>query len=513
MKTFFATFLLISLFTPAFSQSQPVCDIRFKIDKFQGEYVLLAYHFGDKQYILDTLRRQADGTFSYQSDSLLQGGIYLFVMPPRNIYFEFLIDSKDGQQFGLETDTSDFAKNMKVVGSKQNEVFYEDIRFVSEKRKQADSLDAAIKAAKKDSAKIKEIQAQKKELDKEVLDKRMKIVEEYPDFLYSAMLKATKEPKIPIEARKDTLATYKYYKAHYWDLIDFSDDRLLRTPILQGKLVQYLDKVCNPNADSLIKENLWLIEKAEKGNNFDMFKYMVVSLLNKYANSKKMGDDAVYVAIAENYYCTGIALQWTDSAQVEKICNRIKNISYPCGGRTIQFLNPPLLDLKRNIQYLSRDRVDYSLVFLWQNHEDTETMKRLDQLQAIAKYYGEKHLKLYVISVGLSFSDWQKSIEKYTHRSKELYFPEKLGYSFPLNGILAEMPATYIYEGIHLLDTTQQLIKKIDLLGVSSRFFILDKDKKIIAKYVSPKQCDEIINHYLYNKDEANLIWPKEENE
>lgn len=513
MKTYFFTLLLISLFTPAFSQSQPVCDIRFKIDKFQGEFVVLAYHFGDKQYILDTLRRQVDGNFSYQSDSLLQGGIYLFVLPPRNIYFEFLIDSKDGQQFGLETDTSDLVKNMKVVGSKQNEIFFEDSRFVSEKRKQADSLDAAIKAAKKDSAKIKEIQAQKKELDKKVLDKRMKIVEEYPDFLYSAMLKATKEPEISTEARKDTLAAYKYYKAHYWDLIDFSDDRLLRTPILQGKLVQYLDKVCNPNADSLIKENLWLINKAEKGKNLEMFKYFVVTLLNQYANSKRLGDDAVYVAIGEKYYCTGIALQWTDSIQVQRICDRIKNISYPYGCRTIQFPNPPLLDLKRNIQYLEADRTDYTLLFLWKNHEDIESMKRLDQLQAIAKFYGEKHLKLYIISVGLSFSNWQKNIEKYTHRSKELYFPEKMGYSFPLNGILAEMPATYIYEGIHLLDTTQQIIKKISIVETTSRIFILDKDKKIIAKYVSPKQCDEIINHYLYNKDEANLIWPEEENE
>lgn len=462
MKTYFFTLFLISLFTPAFSQSQPVCDIRFKIDKFQGEYVLLAYHFGDKQYILDTLRRQVDGIFSYQSDSLLQGGIYLFAMPPRNIYFEFLIDSKDGQQFGLETDTSDLVKNMKVVGSKQNEIFFEDIRFVSEKRKQADSFDAAIKAAKKDSAKIKEIQAQKKELDKEVLNKRMKIVEDYPDFLYSAMLKATKEPEISTEARKDTLAAYKYYKAHYWDLIDFSDDRLLRTPILKEKLTQYLDKVCNPNADSLIKENLWMIEKAEKGNNFQMFKYLVVSLLNKYANSKKMGDDAVYVAIAEKYYCTGIALQWTDSIQVQRICNRC--YSPPCFYNQ-KFPNPPLLTLKRNIQYLEADRTDYTLLFLWKNHEDIESMKRLDQLQAIAKYYGEKHLKLYVISVGLSFSDWQKSIEKYTHRSKELYFPEKMGYSFPLNGIVEAMPTSYIYEGIHLLDTTQLLTKKMNVLG------------------------------------------------
>ena len=86
-------------------------------------------------------------------------GIYLFAMVKEKIdpktpnklgfealnYFEFLLDSKDNQQFTLETDSSDLVKKMKVKGSKQNEIFYKDIVFISEQRQKAEDIAAKIK--------------------------------------------------------------------------------------------------------------------------------------------------------------------------------------------------------------------------------------------------------------------------------------------------------------------------------------------------------------------------------
>lgn len=491
IKLLFLSWLILSSFVanaqkPASSKGH---DIKFKINKYAGSKALIAYHFGDKQYILDTLDRNDKGMFEMKADTLMRGGIYLFVMPPRNVYFEFLIDSKDGQQFSLETDTSDYVKNMKVTGSKQNDLFFEDIRFISEKRKLADGLQTAIKDAGSDSVKIKKFQAELKGLDKDVIAQRQKIVDANPNMLYTAMLKATKEPEIP-EVPKDkngkpidSLFAYKFYKGHYWEHINFGDDRLLRTPILQGKINQYLDKVCSPNPDSLSKEAMTMIRKTEVGGSYEMFKYMVVTLLNKYANSKRMGDDAVYVTIAENYYCTNKALQWTDSAQVKKICERAMSLSSTILGRPAPEMR--IMDEYEKWQSLYDVKADYTVLYFW-DYNCGHCKKITPKIGKIAEYYLSKkyNVKFYTVEINGTREEFKKSLATY--------------------GLTREGV-------INTADPQRQtgFDKKYDILS-TPRTFILDKDKKIIAKYISPKQCDEILNHYINGKDEPNVIFDEE---
>lgn len=480
------SFLSVNAQKPATSKGH---DIKFQVNKYAGNKALIAYHFGDKQYILDTLDRNANGVFEMKADTLLPGGIYLFVMPPKNIYFEFLVDSKDGQQFSLETDTLDFVKNMKVKGSAQNDLFFGDVRFISEKRKQADKLQEDIKIAGSDSVKIKKLQAELKALDKEVIAQRQKIVENNPNMLYSAMLKGTKEPEIPETPKKadgspvDSAFAYKYYKGHYWDLISFGDDRLLRTPILQGKLNQYLDRVCSPNPDSLSKEALTLIKKSENGGSYEMFKYMVVTLLNKYANSKRMGDDAVYVAIAENYYCTNKALRWTDSAQVKKICDRALSLSSTIIGRPAPEVR--IMDEYDKWQSLYDVKADYTVLYFW-DYNCGHCKKITPQIAKIAEYYLSKkyNVKFYTVEINGTREEFKKKMAEY--------------------GLTREGV-------INTADPTRQtgFDKKYDILS-TPRTFVLDKDKKIIAKYISPKQCDEILNHYINGKDEPLVIFEEE---
>lgn len=486
-------FVLLFLFlSTCFLYAQPKgYRMEFKIDKYQGDKALIAYHFGDKQYIMDTLDRTPGGTFVMQADTVLRGGLYLFVLPPRNNYFEFLVDSKDNQRFTLETDTTNFVENMKVTGSKQNQVFFEDVKFISKKRQEADKLQADIKAAGSDSAKIKPIQAKLKDLDKEVVSKRNVIIQENPAFLYTAMLKSTKEPEIP-EAPKgdngkplDSLFAYKYYKSHYWEQINFGDDRLLRTPILLGKLNQYLDKVCSPTPDSLVKETRWLIQQTEKGKSFEMYKFMVVTLLNKYANSKRMGDDAVYVEIAFDHYCTGKAYAWTDSAQVKKICDRAMRLAPTLVGK--QAPEVRIMDDQERWQSLYDVKADYTVLYFW-DYNCGHCKKVTPKIVKIAEHYLGKgaNVKFYMVQTAGTREEWKKKAEEYGMMNK----PGIINTSDP--------------------SRMTGFDQKYDILS-TPRTFVLDKDKKIIAKYISARQCDEILNHYLYKIDQPSVIFEEEE--
>jgi hypothetical protein len=55
--------------------------------------------------------------------------------------------------------------------------------------------------------------------------------------------------------------------------------------------------------------------------------------------------------------------------------------------------------------------------------------------------------------------------------------------------------------------------KLYDILS-TPRIFLLDKDKKIIAKYISAKQLDELLNRSIYKKDNAEVLFDdKDEDE
>ena len=94
------------------------------------------------------------------------------------------------------------------------------------------------------------------------------------------------DPEVPTatklaNGKTDSVWVFNYYKAHYWDAIDFSDDRILRTPFLEAKIDRYIKNLVVQTPDSLIKDTDWLISKASA--NKDVKSYVVFYIINQYA--------------------------------------------------------------------------------------------------------------------------------------------------------------------------------------------------------------------------------------
>ena len=109
---------------------------------------------------------------------------------------------------------------------------------------------------------------------------------------------------------------WEYYKNHYFDNINLVDSRLLRTPFFYNKVEDYLDKLTVQHPDSIITAVDLLLNKMKPSK--ENFKNFTVIFLNKYAKSKIVGMDAVYVHIVNNYYATGDA-DWIEQEQLNKI--------------------------------------------------------------------------------------------------------------------------------------------------------------------------------------------------
>src|SRR5678816_2079954 len=76
-------------------------------------------------------------------------------------------------------------------------------------------------------------------------------IRDSPDGTLTFLLKMLREPEIPPASQQpggkyDSTYAWQYYKSHYWDGINFYDERLVRTPIIEGKLDKYFEQVVYP---------------------------------------------------------------------------------------------------------------------------------------------------------------------------------------------------------------------------------------------------------------------------
>jgi peroxiredoxin len=129
-------------------------------------------------------------------------------------------------------------------------------------------------------------------------------------------------PDVPANADSLTFK-YSYYKVHFWDGIDIADPGLLRSPLLYNKIMDYLDNVVIQHPDTVIVAIDDLITTSKK--NDEAFRYLLITLTNKYESSKVMGFDKVFVHLVDQYYLTNQAT-WTDVETIAKLEERAASI-------------------------------------------------------------------------------------------------------------------------------------------------------------------------------------------
>lgn len=456
--------LLLALILPGISAIAGGFDIKVSIKGIKDSYCQLAYYFGDKQYIKDSAWADASGRLVFKGEEDLPGGIYLVVTPSKK-YFELLIDKE--QKFSAETDTADFINQMKIKGSKDNELFYAYLRWIAAKGKEMEALKKESEDAKDDKDKLAEVRAKQMALDKEVREYKLDFIAKHPDMLLSKIFLASADPEIPeapvIDGKKDSTFPYRYYKAHFFDKIDMKDDRLLRTPVLSNKIKQYIERLTPQLVDSINASADYILSLATPRG--DIFKYLVYYITNTYEKSNVMGMDGVFVHMAKSYYLSGKAY-WVDSTQMEKICDRVKALEPCLIGRKA---NPMQGLLKNDFHPVSLNsiRSKYTIVYFWDP------------------------------SCG--------HCKKVTPKLKEFYDTHARKYNLEVLAVYIEADTVEWFS--YIRENKLNWINAADLLGKANFrkyydiystpvIYLLDTEKRIIAKRIEVDQLEGFLDNY-----------------
>jgi len=442
-------------------------DLSITFKNIKNSECYLGHHFGDKQFIIDTGAIDATGKVQFVSDNNTIGGLYLVLLPSQK-YFEFILNERT---FSLETDSTDFLNTMSFTGSKENDIFYDDLRFLDAKKAEAKTLNEELKAVGAESDAGKAVKEQLKNLDTEVKAYRANIVDNNPNLFYTKLLLATPDPVVPDppnnpDGTVDSLFQFNYYKQHFLDDVDFSDARMLNTPVLHKKMTQYLDQLTVQRPDSIVKSAFYIIDEKVK-NDQDVFQYVVNYVTSHYEKSKQMGMDEVFVSMVNKYYNTGRAF-WIDDTQLYKIKDRAYKLAPLLLGKKAPALN--LKDKDGNFVNMYDIDKDVTILYFWD--PDCGHCKKMTP---ILKEFWEKHkhesMTIYASCTEVEKDKWLKYID--------------------------ENELTFINVGDFELRNTFREAYDIYSTPV---VYLLDKDKIIKAKKIGVEQLEQVYSDYKAGK-------------
>lgn len=467
MKKFILVIPFIFLAFSTFCQPKNNYEITVSITGLRDSTIFLAYHFGDKQYITDTTVLDAMGNGVFSGKEKLAQGIYMIVLPGKK-YFELLMS--DDQNFSLSCSYNDYFNTLRFNGSDENTAFlaYQKKWGSLQQKSLSNSKRLQSNKANQDSVRI--LNEKQRIIESEMKAYLQSVFDENRNNLLGILVKSL----IPIEIPEFRIADgthnpdsvrwvkrYNYNKDHFFDNIDLTDDRLIRTPILQARLEAFFTNVVIQSADSINREIDKIIRKCE--SNPKMFQFIAVYLFNHFRESEIMGHDAVLVKLADDIYLSGKA-DW--------ISNDFKNDLQ----RQVELLRHNLIGLKAKDLIMNSYKgiyvslydieKDFTILYFWEPNCGfcKEYTPKLRDYYQRAK---DEDVEVFAVCTISNKEEWSKYIED-----------NKLTW---INGWDPDRSTRFDY--YYNVQSTPMI-------------YILDKNKKIIAKKISIDDVPSFLETY-----------------
>lgn len=465
---FFYSLLLLFSITPGFSQKKHAID--FHVFNYENDTLLLAYFYGEKQMILDTVFSASKGKFQYRADTVLNPGVYIGLLYPSKEYFQFLINENEFN-FNISVDYTDLSK-ISGEGSADNNLFFDYIKFIGDMNKKAKSLSEERLKLTETGMEPKSVDAELDKLDKEVKSMQWEMINSNPNTVFSLLIKANMEIEIPdfdVPEEEQSLKRFHYYKDHFFDYIDFNHPATIYTPFIHNKVTTYLERLTLQMPDSIISSIDYILGKMDPAS--EIWKYYVSHFLNTYARSQFVGMDAVYVHLAKKYYATGMT-PWVDADRLNRIIDTALKLENVLIGKTAP--NIILYDVNEKPVAIQEIDADYTVLVFWKpdcGHCKTSMPAIID----FQEKFRDKDVKVVGIctKMGSKFDECWEVVQNLKMEN------------FYLN--LADGKNRSNFHALYNIQTTPQI-------------FVLDRNKKILIKQIPADKLGEIVENIMENE-------------
>jgi thiol-disulfide isomerase/thioredoxin len=482
--------IVLLLCMPLFVYSQKGYEIKITIPSLKDSTIILGHYLGNEKNLFpdDTVKLNQKGTAMFKGAQALAQGLYFIYVPSKGI-IDIIVS--ENQHFGIETDTANLIKGVKFKNSPENTQLYTYRNFRESRWELISKLNKRVQpdtsASVKDS--INRIIG---ETSKEVDRYAHEIISNNPGLFLAQFLKMLHDEEIPDYPRDangavlDSTFRYKYVRKHFFDNFNYTDGRLLRTPLYEQKLKYYFDNIVPPWPDSINNElDIVLSHIKDKQ---DIFRYILGTFYIKYGNSQIMGQDAIMVHLVENWYFPHAT--WLDStsrAEMTTIVNKLKHNLIGKIAPDLKLIEIPYdhfivaqtdTALKRNVNAgfftsLHAYKSKFLVVVFWQADcgHCKKAIPELHEAYQQLKSLGVEVLAIHCITSEEGKIKWVNFVNE--HQLHDWHN--------------AWSPMSYEYQELYNAYTFPTL-------------YVLDQNKKIIAKRIGVDQIKDFID--MENKRE-----------
>lgn len=460
-KLNFKIFLPLIFFAalPIFLFSQQSYDITFKIGGIYVDTVVIKSYYGNKTIVIDSLKREKDGSFHLKKDNIHRG-IGIFSVGKIDI-FTFVFDKVDKFEINLDDNW-----NYLVKGCQENDLYFEfqqansNIRYLENKTKKEIKDNLNINKDSLNNIYTTEVN--------KFMSFQKEFYKNYPNHIMTKMVKALEDPQIPkeylngkqIDSTKKLEFIY-YFRTHYWDNFDFSDNRLIATPYFFSKQKTYMNELTMQSADSIAVAIKDFIEKANQNNGLEYSKYILDYYIQMNIKLPFAYNEERFVEIVDRVV-SGERTPWISPSEIETLKTEADKLR-PLLPEKL-FVNLSEKTLSGKTYNLHDVKTKYTVVYFWS--AGCESCKiNLDQLENFYK----KFKNVYDFEIF--------SIDLDNNMEESIAFQQK----HPFDWIVLKSNSTLIKEKYNLdIEMTPDL-------------YLLDKDKKIINHTPLYNQIEETI--------------------
>jgi thiol-disulfide isomerase/thioredoxin len=477
-------------------------NIKIKVANSEVDTVYLIRHFGTKKFMADTSVVDKKGFISYNGSKHKDGMMSVYFAGENKKILDFIKSSKE-KSIELEIDFKTLGPEQTVVKvSDENKAFFTYLKEMALGNQERLKIQNEANSEEK-------LIALNEKMKKYIND----FVEKNKNLLVAKFVKMGVEIELP-DAPKDAQGNitdsnyvFNYYRAHFFDNLDFSDDRLVNFGLFEQRIENYFhERMMIPIPDTILFHSVNLLERLDKKS--DAFQFVLTHLVQKYDKSKIMGHDKVWVMLALRYFCPNIStpdnlIHWLKPEQIEPFCEKANKLKHLVTG--VRPHNLTLLD-STNLKWhaLFDIKAEYTILYFWEpncGHCKKETPKLNHLYEEKLKARGVEVYAVGKAQTKKDDEDWRVFIAK-----NKLSFLN-VAVTDWLYTKATEDPYQFVPEFTNAASLNYS--EYFDIVS-TPKVYILDKDKKIVGKNLSIAQIEEFLDR-LQGVSNAPKLYPVSE--
>lgn len=437
-------------------------DFKVKVEGISEGGVILVGTYGDQQYKADSVGIGKDGYAHFKKDEPMKQGLYYALFPDQEIVQ--LIVAED-QTFTITAKRNDIVKTAQVEGSLENQILYENMVYLMDIDPNITSVSNQMKSHQEGTDNYNVLKEKRDALVAERDAYLEDFFNKYSDALFTKYKMAGQNPKVrdvrAPDGSVDNIKQVYYYRTEFWDNVDFSDDRLLQTPVIGNKLKRYITELTVQHPDSIISSTKLLLSKVLDKPEY--YKFFANWITIKYEPTKTtlMDSEAVFSYMIKNYFTYDRAF-WSDSAEVYALQLRAKEMGNSLVGQKGPNVKVP--DINGGVSELYDLKTPYIIVYMY-NPQCEHCMKETPQLVANLRQWKNEGISVYAIALDTDDAEWRQ------------YVREKGMQDF-----------------VNVFDPTNRSIYATYYVDNTPEIYVLNPDREIIGKNLNVNQIMTVIN-------------------